>query len=61
MSIVPEAILAKRHGVPFAAVALVSDYAAGVSGGAPSGGFASAAVAAGLAQLKRLLRVYLKR
>jgi purine-nucleoside phosphorylase len=56
MSIVPEAILAKRYRLPFAGVAVVLDFAAGVSGGAPDGDFASAPVAAALVQIKRLLR-----
>jgi len=61
MSIVPEAILAKRFRLPFAGVAVVLDFAAGVSGGAPDGDFASAPVAAALVQLKRLLRACLKK
>lgn len=36
MSIVPEAILARRFSLPFAGVALITDYAAGFSGGNPA-------------------------
>jgi purine-nucleoside phosphorylase len=61
MSIAPEAILARRFGVAFAGVAIVTDFGAGFSGGAPNGDFTRAPVAAGMVALKRLLRSHLKK
>jgi purine-nucleoside phosphorylase len=60
MSIAPEAILAKRFGVPFASIAVVSDFAAGVSGGAPSRDLSGSTVVAALVELRRLMRAYFK-
>jgi purine-nucleoside phosphorylase len=60
ISMVPEAILARRFGVPFAGVAVVTDFGAGFSGGAPSGDFTRGPAVAGLMALKRLVRGYVK-
>jgi purine-nucleoside phosphorylase len=60
VSVVPEAILARRFGVPFAGVAVVTDFGAGFSGGAPSGDFTRGPAVAGLMALKRLVRGYVK-
>ena len=60
ISLVPEAILARRFGVPFAGVAVVTDFGAGFSGGAPSGDFTRGPAVAGLMALKRLVRGYVK-
>ena len=60
VSLVPEAILARRFGVPFAGVAVVTDFGAGFSGGAPTGDFTRGPAVAGLMALKRLVRAYVK-
>jgi purine-nucleoside phosphorylase len=60
VSLAPEAILARRFGVPFAGVAVVTDFGAGFSGGAPSGDFTRGPAIAGLMALKRLVRAYVK-
>ncbi|MGA8170957.1 MAG: purine-nucleoside phosphorylase [Methylocystis sp.] len=60
VSVAPEAILARRYGMLFAAVAVVTDFGAGFSGGAPNGDFARGPAVAGLMALKRLVRAYLK-
>ncbi|WP_159730737.1 phosphorylase [Methylosinus sp. Ce-a6] len=57
MSIAPEAILAKRFALPFAAVAVITDYAAGFSGGSPT---YDPSRASGLIALRRLLRAFQK-
>lgn len=57
MSIAPEAILARRFGVPFAGVALVTDYAAGFFGGNPT---YDPTRNVGLIALRRLLRSFQK-
>lgn len=57
MSIASEAILAKRVALPFAGVAVISDYAAGFSGGNP---VYDPARASGLVALRRLLRAFQK-
>ncbi len=60
-SIAPEAIIARRFGLPFLGVALVTDLAAGVLGaGAPSANLARGPIIAGLISTRRLLRSYLK-
>jgi purine-nucleoside phosphorylase len=60
VSIAPEAILARRYGVPFAGVAVVTDYGAGFSGGSPSADFSRGHVVAGLVAMRRLVRAYAK-
>ncbi|CAN2533246.1 Purine+nucleoside+phosphorylase+1 [Methylocapsa aurea] len=57
MALAPEAILAKRFALPFAAVAVISDYATGFSGGNPS---YDPSRASGLIALRRLLRAFQK-
>lgn len=57
MSLAAEAILAKRFSLPFAAIAAVTDYAAGFSGGSPSH---DPTRSAGLIALRRLLRAFPK-
>ena len=57
MSIAPEAILAKRFALPFAGVAVISDYAAGFSGGNP---IYDPTRASWLIALRRLLRAFQK-
>ncbi len=57
MSIAPEAILARRFSVPFAGVAVISDYAAGFSGGNPSH---DPTRNIGLIALRRLMRSFQK-
>lgn len=59
-SLAPEAILARRYGVPFAGVAVVTDFGAGFSGGSPSADFSRSHVVAGLIALRRLVRAYAK-
>ncbi len=59
-SLVPEAILARRFGIPFAGLAVVSDFGAGFMGGAPAGDYSRGPVAAGLVALKRLARAFVK-
>lgn len=56
-SLVPEAILARRFSLPFGGLAVVTDYAAGFSGGNP---VHDPARGIGLVALKRLLRAYVK-
>ncbi len=60
VSLAPEAILARRFGVPFTGIAVVTDFGAGFSGGAPSGDFTRGPAVAGLMALKRLVRAYVK-
>jgi purine-nucleoside phosphorylase len=57
MSIAPEAILARRHSLPFAGVAAVTDYAAGFCNGSPA---YDPARSSGLIALRRLLRAFQK-
>jgi purine-nucleoside phosphorylase len=57
MSIAPEAILARRFALPFAGVAVVTDYAAGFCNGNPT---YDPTRAAGLVGLRRLLRAFQK-
>lgn len=60
MSLAPEAILARRFALPFAGIAVVSDYGAGFSGGNPTHDFARGPSIAGVVALKRLVRAFLK-
>jgi len=59
-TIAPEAILARRFGLPFAAIALVSSYAAGFAGGKPAPEHTTTALAANIGPLKRLLKTFLR-
>jgi purine-nucleoside phosphorylase len=57
MSIAPEAILARRFSTPFAAVVVITDYAAGFSGGNPT---YDPTRNTGLVALRRLVRSFQK-
>jgi purine-nucleoside phosphorylase len=59
MSTVPEAILARLHGLRCAAVSLVTNFAAGLSGGDPSHKETQEVAALGSAAFKRLLRAFI--
>lgn len=59
-SLAPEAILARRFAIPFAGVAVVTDFGTGFSGGAPSGDYSRGPVVAGVVALKRLVRAFVK-
>jgi purine-nucleoside phosphorylase len=59
-TIVPEAILARRYGVPFAGVSVVADFGAGFSNGNPSADFTRGPAVAGVVAAKRLLRAFVK-
>ncbi|HXY57632.1 MAG TPA: purine-nucleoside phosphorylase [Methylocystis sp.] len=60
MSLAPEAILARRFNLPYAAVAVVTDFGAGFNGGAPIGDLSRGPTVAGVIALRRLLRAYTK-
>lgn len=59
-TIVPEAILARRFGVSFAGVAVVTDFGAGFSNGNPNADLTRGPAVAGVVATKRLLRAYVK-
>lgn len=59
-TIAPEAILARRFGLPFAGIAVVTDFGAGFSNGNPSADLSRGPAAAGIVATKRLLRAFLK-
>ena len=59
-TIAPEAIMARRFGLPFAAIALVTSYAAGFAGGKPSPELTATALAANIGPLKRLVKTFLR-
>lgn len=59
-TIAPEAILARRCGLPFAGIALVTSFAAGYAGGKPSPEQTSTALAANIGALKRLLKAFVR-
>lgn len=59
-SIAPEAILARRYGLPFCGVAVVTDFGAGFSGGAPSGDMTRGPAVAGSVAIKRLARAFVR-
>lgn len=59
-SLAPEAILARRYGIPFAGVAIVTDFGAGFSNGNPSADFTRGSAVAGAVALKRLVRGFVK-
>ncbi len=59
-TIAPEAILARRFSLPFAAIALVTTDAAGFAGGRPSSEQTATALAANIGSLKRLLKTFVR-
>lgn len=59
-TIAPECILARRYGLPFAGLAVVTDYGAGFSSGNPSADLTRGPAAAGVVATKRLLRSFAK-
>lgn len=59
-SIAPEAILARRFGLPFAAIAVATTYAAGFTGGKPTREQTTTTLAANIGSLKRLLRTFVR-
>ena len=60
MSTVPEVILARRHGLRCIAVSLVTNYAAGLSGGDPSHAETKEVANEGSAKFKQLLRAFIR-
>jgi purine-nucleoside phosphorylase len=58
MSTVPEVILARLHGLSCVAVSLVTNFAAGLSGGDPSHAETQEFAARGSEQFRRLLRAF---
>lgn len=59
MSTAPEVILARFYGLRVAALSLVTNWAAGFSGGDPTHAETKSAAAAAAADLRRLLRAFL--
>ncbi len=59
-TLVPEAILARRFNIPFAGIAVVTDFGAGFLGGNPHGDLARGPAVAGVVATKRLLRAFVK-
>ena len=60
MSTVPEVILARLHGLSVVAVSLVTNFAAGLSGGDPSHEETQEFAARGSAEFRRLLRAFVR-
>ena len=60
MSIVPEVILARRLGLRVCALAVVTNYGAGFSGGNPSHSETQAVALSGTVALRRLIRAFVK-
>ena len=60
MSTVPEVILARLHGLSVVAVSLVTNFAAGLSGGDPSHEETREYAARGSAEFRRLLRAFIR-
>jgi purine-nucleoside phosphorylase len=60
MSTAPEAILARLHGLRCVAVSLVTNFAAGLSGGNPTHEETKEVAAAGSDQFKQLLRAFIR-
>jgi purine-nucleoside phosphorylase len=60
MSIVPEAILARRLGLRVAAVSVITNFGAGFSGGNPSHAETKDVAMQGAIGLRRLVRAFLK-
>jgi purine-nucleoside phosphorylase len=61
MSTVPEVILARLYGLSVVAVSLVTNFAAGLSGGDPSHEETQEFAARGSAEFRRLLRAFIRR
>ncbi len=59
-SVAPECILARRYGVPFVGLTVVTDFGAGFSNGNPSADLTRGPAAAGVVATKRLIRAFLK-
>ena len=59
-TLAPEAILARRFGIPFAGVSVVTDFGAGFSGGNPTSDLTRGPAVAGVVATKRLLRAFVK-
>ena len=59
-TVVPEAILARRYGLHFAGVTVITDFGAGFSGGNPNADFTRGPAVAGIVAAKRLLRTFLR-
>lgn len=59
-TIVPEAILARRFGLAFAAIALVTNYSAKFAGDKPLPEQTTTVIAANLSPLKRLLKTFIR-
>jgi len=59
-TLVPEAILARRFGIPFAGVAVVTDFGAGFNNGNPTADLTRGPAVAGVVATKRLLRAFVK-
>lgn len=59
-TLAPEAILARRHGLAFAALGLVANYAAGFVGGKPSSAQISTVFAANVGPLRRVLTAFVR-
>jgi purine-nucleoside phosphorylase len=60
MSTAPEVILARFHGLRCVAVSLVTNFAAGLSGGDPTHAETKEVAAEGSASFKRLLRAFIR-
>ena len=60
MSVVPEVILARRLALRVAAIAVVTTFGAGFSGGNPTHGETRQQALSGLISLRRLIRAFLK-
>jgi len=59
-TIVPECILARRYGLGFVGLAVVTDFGAGFSSGNPSADLTRGPAAAGVVATKRLVRAFMK-
>ena len=60
MSSVPEVIMARRLGLRVAAVSVVTNFGAGLNGGAPSHSESKAVALSGSVALRRLLRAFVR-
>lgn len=60
MSSVPEVILARRIGLKVAAVSVITNFGAGLNGGAPSHDESKAVALSGSVGLRRLLRAFVR-
>jgi purine-nucleoside phosphorylase len=59
-SLAPESIIARRFAIPFAGLAVITDFGAGFSNGHPVADFSRGASVAGIVALKRLTRAFIK-